>query len=299
MKTFRVLARRLTSFALALVVCINHGPVSAQGISLAAGVSELTQAAQLISVGDYERASRLLEPLAPRLAGDPATRPRAVQAYVLLATAQIALGLSGDGKISFLAALKIDRGIRLTEKESSPKVVLVFNEALTEFQSSRGSSRTGLVLGGLGVGAAGVYLATRGGSVDPATPTLTNLRFTTPVVNCPDGVLDFPITVGLAGDLTLPGPFPATLDSTQITLVITSSPGLPSEVGFSSSNPATVLPGSVSSTSTSVTFSTTLVCGNGAGDAPRVNEFLARVSLATARGLVTAETADRMRVNIP
>jgi hypothetical protein len=256
------------------------------------------EAAQFIAVGDYEKADRLLLSLAPQLAGDPQNRPRAVQAYVLLATCQVALGRSEDAKASFIGALKIDPGIRLTEKENSPKVVLVFNEALAEFRLTRKSSHTGIIVGGLGAGAAGLYLAAKGGPA-ATMPALTNLRFTTPVVTCPDGAGSFPITVGLAGDLTLPGPLPATIDSAQITLVITSSPGLPSEVGFASSMPSMILPMSASLKTTSVTFSTTLLCGNGTGDAPRVNEFLARVSLATARGLVTAETADRMRVNIP
>ncbi len=301
MKILRPPRLRFVSCAFVALLLVNEGLAKTQGTSPVEGVRGLTEAAQLISVGDYEGASRLLATLAPQLAGDPATRPRAVQAYILLATSEIALGHSSEARTSFLAALRIDPGIRITEKENSPKVVLVFNEALAEFRSTRKSSRTGLVLGGLGVGAAGAYLATKGGATatDTTLPALTNLRFTTPVVTCPDGADSFPITVGLAGDLTLPGPFPATLDSVQITLVITSSPGLPSEVGFSSSMASTLVPMSASLKTTSVTFSTTLVCGNGAGDAPRVNEFLGRVSLATARGLVTAETADRMRVNIP
>jgi len=298
MKAFLSLPRWVASAVLAVVLCVAHVGARTQPGSPAAGVRELMEAAQFISLGDYEKADRLLLALAPQLAGDPQTRPRAVQAYVLLATCQVALGRPADAKGSFIAALKIDTGIRLTEKENSPKVVLVFNEALAEFRSTRKSSHTGIILGGLGAGAAGLYLATKGGATD-TIPTLTNFRFTTPVVTCPDGAESFPITVGLAGDLTLPDPLPAAIDSAQISLVITASPGLPSEVGFASSMPSTVLPMSASLKTTSVTFSTTLVCGNGTGDAPRVNEFLARVSLATARGLVTAETADRMRVNIP
>ena len=295
------LRRHVVICALVASLFARDGLANVQGGAPAPVSRELTEAAQLISVGDYERAGRLLEPLAPQLAGDPATRPRAVQAYVLLATSQIALGRPADAKASFIAALKIDRGIRLTEKEHSPKVVLVFNEALAEFRSTTKSSRAGVALatGGAAVAAA-VVLATRGPGSDPTTSlTLTNFRFTTSVLTCPDGAQDLPIIVGLAGDLTVPGSLPLAFDSTQITLIITSSPGLPSEVGFSSSLAATVSPGSASLKTTPVTFSTVLVCGNGLGDAPRVNEFLARVSLATARGLVTAETADRLRVNIP
>ena len=298
MKVFRTSGRRLAGRVLSAWLCVGVGFAGPQSGATVAGLRELTDAAQFISVGDYERARLLLEPLAPKLAGDPATRPRAVQAYVLLATAQVALGISGEAKASFIAALKIDRGIRLTGKENSPKVVLAFNDALAEFRSTQGSSRTGVVVAAGVVAAGAAGFAARSGS-DSTMPSLTNLRFTTPVVTCPDGAVSFPLVVGLAGDLTAPGPFPVSLDAVQITLVITTSPGLPSEVGFSSSMPSAVSPENVSVKSASLTFSTTLVCGNGTGDAPRVNEFLARISLATARGLVTAETADRMRVNIP
>ena len=179
--------------------------------------------------------------------------------------------------------------------------MLVFNEALAEFRAKRGGgSRGGLIAGAAAVGATAVVLATRGGNTgDMTTLSLLNLHFTTPVVTCPDGVQSFPLTVELAGDLVAPGPYPVSLTGAQVTLVITSSPGLPSEVGFSSSLPSTLSPSSAPIQTVPVVVSTTLVCGNGAGDAPRVNEFLARVSLTTARGLVNAETADRMRVNIP
>ena len=295
----RVNRRFVAMIALTLFPFAITNTVRDQGMSAASGVRELTEAARLLSVGDYEGADRLLEPLAPQLAGDPATRPRAVQAYVLLATAQAALGQSAAARASFVAALKIDRGIRLTEKEHSPKVVIIFNEALAEFRSTTKSSRTGLVVGGVSAGVLGTIAATRGGSNDSRTLSLANLRFLTPVVTCPDGAQDLPLTVSLTGDLNVPGSMSVTLDTAQVTLVITSSPGFPGEVGFSSSRPATALPQTAPTGTTSVAFSTTLVCGNGAGDAPRVNEFLARVSLSTTRGLVTAETADRMRVNIP
>jgi len=38
---------------------------------------------------------------------------------------------------------------------------------------------------------------------------------------------------------------------------------------------------------------------NGAGDAPRFNEWSGGITLTTAAGAVNLETADRMRVNIP
>jgi hypothetical protein len=292
--------RRFVAMVALILFAFDVTPVvRAQDMSAASGVRELTEAARLLSVGDYEGVTRALEPLAPQLAGDPSTRPRAVQAYVLLATAQAALGQSAGARASFVAALRIDRGIRLTEKDHSPKIVIIFNEALAEFRATTKGSRTGLVVGAAGAGVVGTIVATRGDSSDSRTLSLANLRFITPVVTCPDGAEDLPLTVSLTGDLNVPGSSGVTLDTTQVTLVITSSPGFPGEVGFSSSRPASANPQAAPAGTTSVVLSTSLLCGNGVGDAPRVNEFLARVSLSTTRGLVTAETADRMRVNIP
>lgn len=283
-----------------MALAIPAGGSAAQDKPLP-GVVELTRATDLSRVGDYEGAVRILEPLAPKLLSEPATRPFAIQAYVLLATSQVALGRTDAARASFLAALKIDAGIRVSERDYSPKVVLAFTDAQKEFQATRKSSKTGLVVGGVGVAAVGVVLATRGGaSPTPSTDTLSvrNLRFTTPVLTCPDGVDAFPLMVGLAADLNVPL-LPLSLDSSQVTLVITASPGLPSEVGFASSQPSTVQPTTINAKVTTLNISTMLICGNGAGDAPRVNEFLGRLVLATAQGVLTAETPDRMRVNIP
>jgi len=265
------------------------------------GVVELTRAVEMSRVGDYEGTVRVLEPLAPRLAADPATRRFAVQAYVTLAISQVALGASDAARASFVAALRIDPNIRLDPREHSPKVLLAFNDAAREYRSTRKSSKTGLVVAGVGAAAVGVGLAAKGGGGSGATDTLAvrNLRFTTPVQTCPDGVDNFPLIVGLAADLNAPGALPLSIDSTQVTLVITSSPGLPSEVGFASSLPSTVVPPSATMKLTTLTIETRLICGNGAGDAPRTNEFLARLVLTTPQGVLTAETPDRMRVNIP
>jgi hypothetical protein len=52
-------------------------------------------------------------------------------------------------------------------------------------------------------------------------------------------------------------------------------------------------------TSVPLRIDTTLLCGNGVGDEARFNEWSGRLTLTTSSGLVTLETADRLRVNIP
>jgi len=284
-----------------LALCLSAPPIAQAQEKPLPGVVELTRALEMSRVGDYEGTVRILEPLAPRLAADPATRRFAVQAYVTLATSQVALGLSDAARASFVAALRIDGNIRLDEREHSPKVLLAFNDALKEYRSTRKGSKAGLVVAGVGAAAIGVGLAAKGGGGSGSTDVLAvrNLRFTTPVQTCPDGMDNFPLIIGLAADLNVPGALPLSIDSAQVTLVITASPGLPSEVGFSSSLPASVVPLSANMKLTTLTIETRLICGNGAGDAPRTNEFLARLVLTTPQGVVTAETPDRMRVNIP
>ena len=71
-------------------------------------------------------------------------------------------------------------------------------------------------------------------------------------------------------------------------------------MGFASNAPASVSPQSVpAAASVTLRIDTTLLCGNGADDEPRFNEWSGRLTLATSSGLVTLETADRLRVNIP
>jgi hypothetical protein len=292
--------RSRRALSVVLATCLGVSPRLSAQDKPQPTVVEFTRAIELSRVGDYEGVVRILEPLAPKLSADPATRRFAVQAYVTLATSQVALGFTDGARASFLAALRLDANVRLSSADSSPKILLAFNDALREFRATRKGSKAPLVVAGVGAAAVGVGLAASGGgSGTTDTLALRNLRFTTPVQTCPDGADNFPLIVGLAADLNAPGALPITLEAIQVTLVITASPGLPGEVGFASSLPSNVVPPSANMRLTTLTVETRLICGNGVGDAPRVNEFLARVVLTTPQGVVTAETPDRMRVNIP
>jgi hypothetical protein len=74
---------------------------------------------------------------------------------------------------------------------------------------------------------------------------------------------------------------------------------VPSEVGFASSMATTADPTTFPAGATTLHVRTTLSCGNGVGDPSRFNEWTGRVTLVTASGAFTVETADRLRVNIP
>jgi hypothetical protein len=50
---------------------------------------------------------------------------------------------------------------------------------------------------------------------------------------------------------------------------------------------------------TTLRVQTMLLCNNGAGDAPRFNEWRGRLTVATAAGATAIETTDTLRVNIP
>jgi hypothetical protein len=73
---------------------------------------------------------------------------------------------------------------------------------------------------------------------------------------------------------------------------------VPSEVGFASNAPATVVPATLRPGTTGLRVQTTLTCANGEGDSSRFNEWKGRVTL-TAGAAQTVETADTMRVNLP
>ena len=74
---------------------------------------------------------------------------------------------------------------------------------------------------------------------------------------------------------------------------------MPSEVGFASSEPATVAPSTLRPGTTALRVQTTLTCANGEGDASRFNEWRGRVTLTAGATAQTVETADTMRVNLP
>jgi hypothetical protein len=296
-----------TRLALAFVMA---WPLLATGVS--AGDPELSSGVKKVEEGDFEGALVTLEPVARRLAS--AGGPDAVQAFLYLGIAQLALDQDDAARRSFGRALDFDPGLELSPREFSPKVRGALEAARQERASSTvagegkatgqngGGSRKALLLAAAGVAAGvGIAVAATGDSSPGAEGEVRfgGARFFPAAVECPDGSLDLPIAVGLEVDATNSGQASVALSSASVTLIIVASPAVPGEVGFASSAATTASPFVVPAGTTTVRLQTSLQCSNGSGDPPRFNEWSGRVVLATPEGAVNLETVDRLRVNIP
>lgn len=310
MSMLRVESRRV--IAAVVMAVLVAGPLHAQATDpeLAAGIRQVNE-------GDFEGAVLTLDAVARRLAVEGNRKAELVQAYVHLGIALVALDQRSAARDRFGLALALDPRLTLGPDRHSPKVIGVFEEArraataaekaqaaaASPAKPTGGGGGSKALWVGLGVAAVagGIVLATRGkDQALPATPArFTNTRFGTPVLTCQDGAVDQPLAVSILVD-AVGGSTPTNITSVSAVLIIVASPTVPGEVGFASNAPANVSPQSVDvNAGVTLRIDTTLLCGNGVGDEPRFNEWSGRLTLATSSGLVTLETADRLRVNIP
>lgn len=285
-------------------------PAQSKDPDLAAGLRQVRE-------GDFEGAVLTLDAVTQRLAREGGRPQDLVAAYVNLAVAFVALDQRTAARQRFRRALELDPKLELGPDRYSPKVLGVFEEARREATAeaasreakpvaapkakSGGSKLPLILLGAGGVVAGAVALGTGGGGGGTGTgeARFTGARFGTPVLDCPDGTTSLGLPVLIMVD-AVGGQASTTVTSVSVVLIIAASPSLPSEVGFASSAAATINPSSVPpGAMVSLRVDTSLLCGNGPGDAPRVNEWMGRLTLSTANGPFTLETADRMRVNIP
>jgi hypothetical protein len=260
---------------------------------------ELTQGMRQVREGDFEGAVKTLEAVVPRLAPIPERSSDLVQAYVQLGVAYVALDQRETARGRFKEALARDAALKLSPAEYSPKVLGVFEEARREAHPAGGSGKKGshvaLIGAGAGAAVAGVVLATRGGGDD--APAFSGARFGSTVVECPNNSNNLPIPVAILVEAQAGGSSLTIAASATLVIVSSSNAG---EVGFGSNQATSVTPMSLSSKATAtLTVGTTLLCGNGPGDAGRFNEWSGRVTLTTSAGVFTVETADHLRVNIP
>ena len=298
-----ILERRLAVLVLSAFAFDLSVPTRAQE---APSDPEVEAGVRQVQEGDFETAVITLEAAFRRLALDAAHAPLRVRAAVHLGIAHVALDHREAAKARFKDALALDPGLRLTADRHSPKVIGAFEEARREYASQarpvsvpRKRSRAPWLLGGAAVVGGGALLATRTGGGNEGGTVFTGARFGTPVLDCPDGNEGTPLSVAILLQARNDSKQPATIASVTATLVIRTS-ALPGEIGFASSRPATALPAAIPAGAvTTVRVDTTLLCQNGAGDAPRFNEWSGGITLTTAAGAVNLETADRMRVNIP
>jgi hypothetical protein len=280
--------------------------VAAQDPGLAAGIRQVDE-------GDFEGAVATLGPVADRLSAKGGHD--AAQACLYIGIAQLALDQRDAARARFREALGHEPSLHLGLDRFSPKVLAAFEEARRERETAARAAKPGegakpekkgghagrtvLIAGGAVAAGVGIALAV-GGDSAPAggEVTFTGARFGTPVLDCPNGTTGTPLAVAIDLSAQNASGRDATIGAVSAVLIIVSSPSVPSEVGFASTAPATVVPATLRPGTTALRVQTTLTCANGPGDASRFNEWKGRVTL-TAGAAQTAETADTLRVNLP
>lgn len=297
----------LTFAVLLLASSLTPSPVAPQDAALAAGVRQVEE-------GDFEGAILTLEPVVARLA--LAGGRDAAQACLSLGIARLALGERAAALARFGEALGHEPLLRLSPERYSPKVLAAFEEARRQREAAArtvapaGSTttaakkgragRTVLIAGGAVAAGAGLALALGGNDATPAggEVTFTGARFGTLALDCPNGATGTPLAVAIDLDAQNGTGRDVTIGAVSAVLIIVGSPVVPSEVGFASSAPATVVPATLHAGTTALRVQTTLTCANGASDASRYNEWKGRVTL-TVGNAQTVETADTLRINLP
>jgi tetratricopeptide (TPR) repeat protein len=285
---------RLVALVLGAALMVTPLPLPGQSSD-----PELAQGVRQVREGDFESAVTTLESAVRRLSGMPERSRELVQAYLNLGVAYVALDQPETARGRFKEALIRDRKLKLSPAEYSPKVLAVFEEARREARRAggggKGGSRAPLIALGVGAAAAGVVLATRGGSDEP--PTFSGARFASTVVVCPDDSVALPIPVIILVEAQA-GTSSLTIEaSATLKIVFSADPG---EVGFGSNRMTRVTPSMLSQgTRATLQIETSLQCDNGPGDSGRFNEWSGQVTLTTSGGVFSVETVDRLRVNIP
>jgi hypothetical protein len=185
-------------------------------------------------------------------------------------------------------------------------VIAAFEEARRETAAATGgASKSGggkpllwVAVGGAAAGAVALA-ASGGGDGGSGTVTMTNTRFATPVIVCQNGSDELPLPYIVLVDADNQSSRPLIIQAVDTRAVITDST-FPEERGFQNSRPSTVAPTMVAAgTRGTLRVESTLLCGNGAGDPPRFNEWIAHISFNTSAGAFNVETPGRMRVDIP
>jgi hypothetical protein len=287
--------RRLLAIVVGAGIVLAPLPLPAQSAD-----PELAQGVRQVREGDFEGAVTTLESVVRRLSSAPERSRDLVQAYVNLGVAYVALDQRDAARSRFGEALAHDRNLKLSAAEYSPKVLAVFEEARQRARQAaqgRKGSKTPYIVAGAAAAAAGVVLATRGGSDTSAS--FTGARFGNLVAFCTDDSINVPIQVLILVEAQA-GSSSLSIDTAAAQLFIVTSPAAPGEVGFASGQATDVNPKVVASkTHATLQVTTVLICNNGPGDPGRFNEWSGRVTFTTSAGVFTVETADRLRVNIP
>jgi len=203
------------------------GPPSPAAQKMAAD-PDVTEGVRLVETGDYDAAILTLDNAARRLAADPARVRDLSQAYLYLGIAYLGKGHEAAARAKFREALTQVGDLRLSPEEFPPKVIDLFEAARVEAMKApaspaaqavtsapapaekKGSSKTLLLIGGVGGAAAlaGIALAGGGGgesasgSSTPAptpTPAPVTVEDLSGFLPATEGSRHFPIRVRAAG----------------------------------------------------------------------------------------------------
>jgi tetratricopeptide (TPR) repeat protein len=203
------------------------GPPSPAAQKMAAD-PDVTEGVRLVETGDYDAAILTLDNAARRLAADPARVRELSQAYLYLGIAYLGKGHEAAARAKFREAVTQVRDLTLSPDEFPPKVIDLFEAARAEAMKApaspapqavtsapaptekKGSSKTLLLIGGVGGAAAlaGIALAGGGGggsapgSSTPAptpTPAPVTVEDLSGFLPATEGSRHFPIRVRAAG----------------------------------------------------------------------------------------------------
>ena len=176
----RLLPRWYPAIALALVTVLSS-PLAA--MQAAARDRDVVKGIAEVDSGEYDAAILRLDAAARRLSGNNDRRADFIQACIYLGVAYLGTGHETSARSRFRDALALDRTLRLSPAQFSPRVIELFEKAREDLAApARAAARGGggkktLVIVGLGAAAAAGAAVALGGGGGGTTATTTPSAF--------------------------------------------------------------------------------------------------------------------------
>ena len=154
--------------SLGLLLALAWSPIESLGQT--ASDAGLEKGLQLVKQGENGQAIIVLDPVARRLAQNPALKKKAALAYLNLGIAYVGEGQEALAKASFREAVSRDETLQLSAFDVSPKVRDLFQKATDEMVQQRaaaapvkkGGSKAPWIIVGVAAAGGGVALAAKG-----------------------------------------------------------------------------------------------------------------------------------------
>jgi len=267
--------------------------------------ADLAQGVAEVRERRYSEAVATLERVVRRLSAGKAARADLVRANAYLGVAHLGAGDREAAVAYFAAALDLDRNLRLDRSVAPPEAIQALKEVKRERERQPTAARSpapprkkggfpkvAVIGGGAAAVAAGVLIAGGGGD-EPAKADLVinSFIFVPSNVVCPETGAIFQIPVALSADVTA-GPRGAGISGVTVTLV--SFDGRAEII-----NPTTLTVTRLDADERRVLpLQTRFTCRNDAGDAPRTEQWRARLRLGSP-GFPTAETQNVLEIAFP